>query len=238
MAKTIEQINSFTDDFITRCFQHPAGMEIDLPLEDRQEMASLLGVALDTIVEKAGGKSKWEESCHFECQGKPTTMVETAMKKTGARCQLRLYLGSIYLQFSLPHEHEIPSMDNEFWKLLATSVVEHDLKYVPYQDFEAIGKNPENKKLSKLRKSATFSFLTEFIIGYQHDSHFHRLGDFEKSAYFRETDWHSIIDQFSPVVSDFTKLSQALYRSFYIKTSKKGRPGKPQMPGDSTEIPA
>jgi len=29
MPKTIEQINSFTDDFIPRCFEHPAGMEMD-----------------------------------------------------------------------------------------------------------------------------------------------------------------------------------------------------------------
>lgn len=131
-------------------------------------------------------------------------------------------------------------MDNQFWKLLTASVVEHDLKYVPYQNFEAIGNNPENKKLSRYTKAATFSFLTEFIIGYQHDPDFHKLGDFEKSAYFRETDWHSIIDQFSPVVADFAKLSQALYRSYYIKASGKGGPGKPlpgkpPMPGDSSE---
>lgn len=235
MAKTIEEINTFTDDFITQCFEHPAGMEMDLPLEERQEMASLLGAVLDSIVERASGKSKWEPSCHFECQGKPMAMVEATMKKTGARCQLRLYHGSVYLQFSLPHELEIPSMDNQFWKLLTASVVEHDLKYVPYQDFEAIGNNQENKKLSKFTKAAAFTFLTEFIIGYQHDPHFQKMGDFEKAAFFPETDWHSIIDQFSPVVTDFAKLSQALYRSYYIKASRKGKVRTPPIPGDSSE---
>jgi hypothetical protein len=238
MAKTIEEINSFTDDFITRCFQNPAGMETDLPLEDRHEMAVILCVVLDTIVEKAGAKTKWGESYHFECQGKPMAMVETAMKKTDARCQLRLYSGHIHLQFSLPHTQEIPSMDNAFWKLLTTSVDEHDLKYVPYQDFEAIGESQENKKLSKFTKSSAFSFLTEFIIGYQHDPHFQKMGDFEKSAFFPETDWHSIIDQFSPVVSDFTKLAQALYRSYYIKASGRKRPGKPSMSGEANEAPS
>jgi hypothetical protein len=183
-------------------------------------MASLLTVALDTIVEKSGGKSKWDDSCHYECQGKPTAMVDTVMKKTGARCRLHLYAGTVYLQFSLPHEHEIPSMDNQFWNFLTRSVVDHDLKYVPYQDLEAIGEKPENKKLSRFKKSATFSFLTEFVIGYQHDPNFPKLGDFEKSICFQESDWHSIIDQFSTVLSDFTKLSQSLYRSFYIKSSK------------------
>jgi hypothetical protein len=96
MAKTIEQINSFTDDFITRCFEHPVGMEMDMPIEDRQEMASLLGVVLDTIVEKAGGKSKWDRSCHYECQGKPMAMVDAIMKKTGARCRLHLHAGTVY----------------------------------------------------------------------------------------------------------------------------------------------
>lgn len=237
MARTIEQINSFTDDYITRSFQHPAGMEMDLPLEDRQEMASLLTVVLDTIVKKSSGKSKWEESCHYECQGKPMAMVEAIMRKTGARCKLRLYLGSVFLEFSLPHEQEIPSMDNQFWNLLTTSVVENDLKYVPYQDFEAIGENPEKKKLSRFTKSANFSFLTEFIIGYQHDPYFQKMGDFEKSDFFKETDWHTIIDQFSPVVSDFTKLSQALYRSYYIKSSKKSRSGIPHSSGNNTESP-
>ncbi|TAE87546.1 MAG: hypothetical protein EAZ82_07695 [Verrucomicrobia bacterium] len=232
MSKTIDQLNSFTNDFITRCFEHPVGMETELPLEDRQKMASLFGAVLDTIVEKSGGKSKWEPSCHFECQGKPMAMVEAEMKKTGARCRLHLHAGSVYLLFSLPHRQEIPSMDNQFWKLLTASVVDHNLKYEPYQDFEAIGKNPENKKLSRFTKSAAFSLLAEFIIGYQHDPDFQKLGKFEKSAFFQETDWQTIIDQFSPVVADFTKLSQALYRSFYIKTSKTGRLGKPRMPGD------
>lgn len=78
----------------------------------------------------------------------------------------------------------------------------------------------QNKKLSRFVKAPLFNFISEFTMAFQADPERQYIGDFEKSVFFKDSDWHSIIDLFTPIISDFTKLSQSLYRSFYIKASK------------------
>jgi hypothetical protein len=220
MPKTIEEINSFTDIFINNCFLHPGGGDWNLPLDDMIEISALLSVVLDTIIERSGNNSKWESTCGYECKGRPSALVEATMKKTGARCRLTLYAGNVSLSFSLPHPEELPSMDSDFWTLLSASIANHDLTYFSGENHNIVSVSAANTKLSKFVKAPLFNLVSEFTMAYQNDPERQIIGDFEKSIFFQESDWHAIIDCLSLIISDFTKLSQALYRSYYIKASK------------------
>ena len=217
---TSEEINSFTNDFIDRCFEHPGGGDWDIPIEDMSRMSILLAAILDIIIERSGNQSKWESSCRYECNGRPSARVEATMRKTGARCGLILYAGTVTLGFSLPHSEELPSMDSAFWALLSSSIKTHGLTYFSGENLSVIKASAENKKLSKFVKAPIFNFISEFTMAFQANPECQYIGDFEKSVFFKDSDWYSIIDLFAPVVAEFSKLSQALYRSYYIKASR------------------
>jgi len=213
-----EDIHAFTDRYIHDCSGE--GHPYNLPKEDQDQMAYILGAALDAVREQSKLESRWSPAQLFGTEKHLAHFVETEMEKTGARCRLIIYAGSVTVEFTLPHLNELPSMDNKFWSKLAAIIDHHKIKYVNNEVHEAASASEANKSISKFVRAPMFAFLTEFHIAYQHDPKGQiRVGNFEKSIFFPESSWADVVATFTDIFCDFTRLSQSLYRSHYIKAS-------------------
>lgn len=216
---TPEDIHAFTVDYIQACSPH--GHPFNLPKEYQDRMAYILGAALDAIREESRLASRWTPAQLYSCKDHLAHFVNAEMNKTGARCSLTFYAGSVSMEFSLPHINEVPSMDSRFWSDLAGIITRQKLTYVTHEIHEAVSKSEANKSISKFTKAPLFEFLTQFHIAYQHDPEEEiRLGDFEKSILYPGSSWAEIIVSLAEIFRDFSRLSQCLYRSYYIKASQ------------------
>ncbi len=199
-------------------------------------MSLVLAVMLDLIRDQSKLSKRWCDAREYETNHQPDAgrlyMVDSVMEKTGALCELSIYGGSVSIDFTLPHMEEIPSMNSKFWQRLANVVESQDVKFKRIR-WDTIGESKAKKTIANFTKSPVFSFLTHFHLAYQHrhsveHSEFDGysgpywasgLGTFEKSIFYQESSWSDIIFCFSGLLVEFTKLSQELYRSHYIKTS-------------------
>lgn len=215
----IEEINAFTGRYIHDCSSQ--GYPYNLPKEDQDRMAYILAVALDAIRENTKLESRWCPARLYGTEKLLAHFVDTEMEKTGAQCRLTMFAGSVTIEFGLPHVNELPSMDNKFWSELAGIIDRQKLAYVNNEVHEAVSNSEANKSISKFIKAPLFAFLTEFHIAYQHDPKGTiRLGNFEKSIFYLESTWAEIVTEFAEIFKDFSRLSQSLYRSYYIKASR------------------
>lgn len=216
---TPEDIHAFTERYIQDCW--PKGHPFDLSKEDQDRMAYVLGAALDAIREESKLESRWSPAQLFGNKENLAHFVDTKMEKTGARCAMTIYAGRVSMEFTLPHLNELPSMNSTFWSCLGGIIDRQKLHYVNHEIPEAVSKSEANKSISKFVKAPLFAFLTQFHIVYQHDPEGDiRLGGFEKSIFFPESTWAEIIAIFTEVFREFSRLSQSLYRSYYLKASK------------------
>jgi hypothetical protein len=218
MSYTAEEIHQYTIDYIEGEFRdrHP----FDLPPEVKNRMAHILGAVLDAVREDSRLTKRWSQPQYYGKADELSHFVDSQMEKTGARCQLTVYAGSVSMDFTLPHVDELPSMDNNFWSRLASSIELQSLTYFSDSNLENQSRTNSNKNISKFVKAPLFAFLTEFHIAYQQDPERIALGRFEKSIFYYDSSWPEIIESFTAFFTAFSKLSQALYRSYYIKASR------------------
>lgn len=184
-------------------------------------MECILAAALDAIREESKLEDRWTPAQLYSSQGTLAHFVDTQMDRTSAHCRLSIFSGSVFLDFSLPHANELPSMDNRFWARLSEAIDHCGLSYKSDENLTPASKSKANREISKFVKAPLFAFLTEFHIAYQNDPGGQlRLGRFEKPIFYSDSSWSEIIRTFSEIFTIMSRLSQSLYRSFYIKASR------------------
>lgn len=213
-----KEIHDLTEKYIRD--QLVEGHPFNLSGGLRNDVAHILGAALNAIICQSQSQSRWSSVQLYGTDEALASFVAAEMKKTGARCQLNIHNGEVSLEYDLPHVTELPSMNSGFWAKLSTLIDRENLKFVNDGNIK-----PSNESLDfnilKYRKSPLFHFLTEFHLAFQHNSEDVEIcGRFSKSVVFLESGWEKIVDQFSGIFEEFAKLSQSLYRSYYIKASK------------------
>lgn len=219
--ETREDLNRFTQSFIERTWLTGRNMPIvDVSEDEKLEMAVLVQVMLEKIIADSGSQTKWSDVVFYQPNA-ILVLSEAKALKMNAEVRLQLHQGSVVMTYELPFFEEIPSMDDAFWAGLSTAVSKHGMTYF-CDNHEAFSAHPANRKLERFKKSAVFSLMQNFIYSYQHDiDHQREPGRFELSIPFEEMGWFPIVDRLTAAFSDFYRLSQQLYRSYYLKNSQR-----------------
>ena len=196
---------------------HYAAFEI--PANEWQDMVSVMCLKLTEITDNSKVRMNWDPIMQYDRPTGSATALRT-IKKIGFDIRFDISLRGVFLTFGLGYSEEIPSMDDKFWKLLADAVKDYNLTY----DLDCRPSNFANEeweqKIHKFRKSVVYSILSDSILMRKADEDDYPIGDLSCPKSW-DYNWEELVEDYCNLVKIAYRLNYMLYRSSYIKNSKK-----------------
>jgi hypothetical protein len=203
----------FTDNYLAALMSAPRHELYEVSANERDLATDALVSVMYEVTKATKLRDEWEGVTAFEkSRTWPRAFRQT--KKTALEISVAIDLRGIFFECNFRHGYMLPFVDDRFWRLFVGLVLDHGGKYELTQWPKEFASAPREREISKARKSAVFSMISDFIFVTKVSDNDPPIGDL-RFRFDWQNKWSLIIPKLIEITTDAWQISYLLYRRAY-----------------------